>query len=641
MSQTRRLAAILAADVVGYSRLMGADEEGTHERFKAHLRELLDPKIREHRGRIIKTTGDGVLAEFASVVDAVRCAGEIQRAMADRDLDLAEERRLRFRIGVNLGDVIADGDDIYGDGVNIAVRLEALAAPGSICVSGTVRDHIGDRLPYAFDDMGEQSVKNIARPVRVYALRLEAVADLPARSVQFEASRRGPTTFVAMAAAAAAVLVIAVIAWWLWPATRFSPSATVASAPAAIGQPLVAPRLSIVVLPFANLSDEREQQYFVDGITEDLTTDLSRIWGMLVISRNTAFTYKDKPVNAKQIGRELGVRYVLEGSVQRSAKQVRVNAQLIDAETAAHLWAERFERDIGDLSALQNEIIGRIANALSLALVGAEAARPTANPDALDYILRGRAAFNKPASRDNLAEAIGLFERALALDPRSAEAQSNLALTLAGRVAEGMSDTAAADLARAEGLVGQALVAAPSNPLAHFAKGQLLRVQGRCEDAIPEFETYIASNRNSAGAIGFLGHCKLMTGSIEEMIPAQEQAMRLSPRDPYIANIYWRIGVAYLLQSRTDEAIVWLEKGRSANPARPWVHAWLAAAYALKGETERAAAELAEARRLRGEGSYASIARMAATGYWGVPKVRALFEATYLAGLHKAGVPEE
>ena len=643
MSQTRRLAAILAADVAGYSRLMGADEEGTHERLQAHLRELVNPKIGEHRGRIVKNTGDGLLAEFASVVDAVRCGVEVQQEMAERNAAIPLDNRIDFRIGINLGDVIVEEHDIFGDGVNVAARLEALAEPGGICVSGTVRDQVRDKLPYALDDMGEQSVKNIARPVRVYALRPEAVADLPARNVQFEAPRRRPTTHVAMAAGAAATLVIGVIAWWLWSATRSSPTPPVAVAATAtsIPQPLVAPRLSIVVLPFANLSDDREQQYFVDGVTEDLTTDLSRIADSFVISRNSAFTYKDKPVNAKQIGRELGVRYVLEGSVQRSAKQVRVNAQLIDAETAAHLWAERFERDIGDLSALQNEIIGRIANALSLALVGAEAARPTANPDALDYILRGRAAFNKPASRDNLAEAIGLFERALALDPRSAEAQSNLALTLAGRVAEGMSDTAAADLARAEGLVGQALVAAPSNPLAHFAKGQLLRVQGRCEDAIPEFETYIASNRNSAGAIGFLGHCKLMTGSIEEMIPAQEQAMRLSPRDPYIANIYWRIGVAYLLQSRTDEAIVWLEKGRSANPARPWVHAWLAAAYALKGETERAAAELAEARRLRGEGSYASIARMAATGYWGVPKVRALFEATYLAGLHKAGVPEE
>jgi adenylate cyclase len=268
---TRRLAAILAADVVGYSRLMGADEEGTHERFKSHLHELIDPKIREHHGRIVKTTGDGVLAEFGSVVDAVRCAGEIQRAMTERDLDLAEERRLRFRIGINVGDVIADGGDIYGDGVNIAVRLEGLADPGGICISGTVRDHIGDRLPYAFEDMGEQSVKNIARPVRVYTLRPEGLAGLPTASVSSAAS----------------------------------------SSP-----PVAVPRLSIVVLPFTNLSDDREQQYLADGITEDLTTDLSRIAGMLVISRNTAFTYPNKSIDTRQIGRELGVRYVLEGRLR-------------------------------------------------------------------------------------------------------------------------------------------------------------------------------------------------------------------------------------------------------------------------------------------------------------------------------------
>jgi adenylate cyclase len=325
---TRRLAAILAADVAGYSRLMGADEEGTHERFKAHLVELVDPKIREHHGRIVKTTGDGVLAEFASVVDAVRCAGEIQRAMADRDLDLAEERRLQFRIGVNLGDVIADGGDIYGDGVNIAARLEGLAAPGSVCVSGTVRDHIGDRLPYAFEDMGEQSVKNIARPVRVYALRPEGMAGSPTASA----------------------------------------SSTTSSSP-----PVAAPRLSIVVLPFTNLSDDREQQYFADGITEDLTTDVSRLADMSVISRNTAFTYKNKPVDTKQIGRELSVRYVLEGSVRRSGNQLRINAQLIDAETDAHLWAERFDGDTSDLFALQDEITSRIAVALDLELIAVEA----------------------------------------------------------------------------------------------------------------------------------------------------------------------------------------------------------------------------------------------------------------------------
>src|SRR5215467_13100346 len=427
---TRRLAAILAADVVGYSRLMGADEEGTHERFKTHLRELIDPKIREHYGRIVKTTGDGVLAEFASVVEAVRCAAEIQHKMADRDQDLAEERRLRLRIGVNLGDVIADGGDIYGDGVNIAVRLEGLAMPGGVWVSGTVRDHIGDRLPYAFEDMGEQSVKNIARPMRVYALRVEDGPSLPTTTV----------------------------------------SSTTSSPP-----PVAAPRLSIVVLPFTNLSGDPEQQYFADGITEDLTTDLSRIADMSVISRNTAFTYRGKRVDTKQIGRELGVRYVLEGSVRRSGNQLRVNAQLVDAATDAHPWAERFDRDTGDLFALQNEITGRLANALGVELIAAEAARPTDNLDALDYILRGRAAIVKPPSRDNYVQVIGLFERALALDPQSIEAHGWLARVLATRVLNAMADSPPDDLARAERLVDQALKASPRSPLAHFAKGHVLR----------------------------------------------------------------------------------------------------------------------------------------------------------------------
>src|SRR5216684_2950200 len=314
MAATRRLTAILAADVAGYSRLMNVDEEGIHERLRAHFDQLINPKIAGHHGRIVKTTGDGMLAEFASVVDAMRCAAEVQRGMIDRDADVTDDQRIRFRIGINLGDVVVEGEDIFGDGVNVAARLEALAEPGGICISGTVHDQIRDRLALPFEDMGEQSVKNIARPVRVYALRPAAVAALPAAN---------------------------------------APLATPNS------QPAVAPRLSIVVLPFANLSSDPEQQYFADGITEDLTTDLSRIEGSFVISRNTAFTYRDKPVNTKQIGRELGVRYVLEGSVRRSGKQVRVNAELIDAETDAHMWAERFERDTGDLFALQNEITSR------------------------------------------------------------------------------------------------------------------------------------------------------------------------------------------------------------------------------------------------------------------------------------------
>jgi TolB-like protein/Tfp pilus assembly protein PilF len=327
-----------------------------------------------------------------------------------------------------------------------------------------------------------------------------------------------------------------------------------------------APRLSIVVLPFTNLSDDREQQYFADGVTADLTNDLSQIADSFVISRNTAFTYKDKPVNAKQIGRELGVRYVLEGGVQRSGKQVRVNAQLIDAATDGHVWAERFERDIGDLFAVQNEITSGIAVALNVALIGAEAARPTANPDALDYILRRRAALSNPLSPNNFAELISLFEHALALDPQSAEAQSYLANVLASRVMNEMSDSAAADIERAEGLVRPALAASPRNPQAHFAKGQVLRAQHRFEEAIPEFETAIALNRNWPLAIASLGWCKFLTGSIEEAIPLHEQAIRLSPRDHLIGIWYQRIGFAHLLQSRTDEAIAWLEKARSANP---------------------------------------------------------------------------
>jgi len=596
MASTRRLTAILAADVAGYSRLMGADEEGTHERLKAHLRELVDPKVKGHQGRIVKNTGDGMLVEFASVVDAVRCAAEVQRGMVDRDAELPEERRIKFRIGINLGDVIADGGDIFGDGVNVAARLEALAEPGGICVSRTVHGQIRDKLSFQFEDLGEQGVKNIARPVRVYALGREAVADLPAARVP--------------------------------PASSTS-------------QPLAAPRLSIVVLPFTNLSDDREQQYFADGITEDLTTDLSRLENMFVISRNTAFTYSDKPVDTKQIGRELGVHYVLVGSVRRSGNQVRVSAQLIDAATDAHLWAERFDRDTGDLFALQSEITSRLANALGVELIAAEAARPTERLDALDYILRGRAVLLKPRTPDTYAEAIGLYERALALDPQSVDAQSRLAGSLAGRVLDLMSDSAAVDLTRAEGLVAQTLAASPRSAYAHYVKGSVLRAQNRWQEALPECETALALNPNLVGALSGLGWCKLYAGSVDEVIPLVEQAIRLSPRDPGIGNWYLAIGTVHLLQSRAGEAIVWLEKARSAMPAASFHHSRLASAYALRGDSERAAAELAQARRMSGDDRFSSIARLKAIANFGAPKTRALFEATYFAGLRKAGVPEE
>jgi len=400
------------------------------------------------------------------------------------------------------------------------------------------------------------------------------------------------------------------------------------------------PRLSIVVLPFTNFSDDREQQYFADGVTDDLTADLSRLPDMFVISRNTASTYKARPVDTRQIGRELGARYVLEGSVRRSGSRIRISTQLIDAETDAHLWAERFDRDTKDLLAVQDEITSRIVIALNLELTSRDAARLTQNLDALDYILRGRAAFSKPRTCNSFVAIIRLFERALSLDPRSVEAQSALALALTDRVLHAMSDSAAADLAHAEELVGQALATSPHNLSAHYAKGQVLRAYGRPDEAIPEYETAIALNRNWVVAHAALGACKLSTGSIKEAIPLIERAIRLSPRDPYIGNWYWHIGKAHLVQSHIDEAILWLEKARCANSGLSFVHAYLASAYALKAETERAAAELADARRLSRGDRYSNIARLKAVGHFGVPKIRALYEATYFAGLRKAGMPE-
>jgi TolB-like protein/tetratricopeptide (TPR) repeat protein len=591
MAATRRLAAVLAADAVGYSRLIGADEQGTLDGLRAIRAEIVDPSVAAHNGRIVKTTGDGFLAEFGSTVDALRCASDIQAQMPERNAAIAPDARLEFRIGIHQGDIVVEDDgDIFGDGVNIAGRLEALAEPGGICVSARVQEDAAGKLDLAFRDLGERQLKNIARAVRAYAIEVGVVrsSGLPATS---------------------------------------------------------APRLSIVVLPLTNLNNDPEQQYFADAITEDLTTDLSRIPGMLVISRNTAFTYRDKPTHTKQIGRELGVRYVLEGSVRRSDNQVRVNAQLIEAETDAHVWAERFTGDLGDLFALQDEITSRIAIALDQAMVRAEAARPTSKPDALDYVFRGRAALAKSRTRDSSAEAIGWFERALALDPRSVEAQLWLVRALTGRVLDGMSSTEAADIARAEDLLRQSFAVSPDTAFAHYAKGNLLRAQRRFADAIPEYETAIALDRNSAASFANLGRWKLFTGALAEAIPMVEQAIRLSPRDAGLGVWYLLIGTTHLLQSRTDEAISWLEKARTANPAHPGVHDRVAAAYGLIGETERAAAELAEARRLSGDPDrFSSVSRLKASAllYSSMaPKVRALYEATVVAGLRKAGMPED
>ena len=620
----RKLAAIFAADVAEYSRLMGVDEVGTLRRLQAY-RVILDQLVAVHHGRIFNTAGDSVIADFASAVDAVECAVAVQQAIARENANRAPEEQMRFRIGVHVGDVIVEGSNLYGDSVNIAARLEALAEPGGVCLSGAVRDQIGSRLPVAFTTLGEQRVKNIAEPVRAFK-----VDENFGHSSASTSTRRwwGGHLVPGLAAVVVLALIAAGAVFWL----HNGPAVTQNE------QPSPAPRLSMVVLPFTNLSNDPNQEYFADGITDDLTTDLSRIAGSLVIARNTAFSYKGKAVDAKKIGRELGVRYVLEGSVQRSDKEVRVNVQLVDAENDRQLWAERFDRNLGDLFALQNEITERIARALQTQLAIAEASRPIAHPDALDYILRGRAELTKPISHETYDEAVRDFETATALDPHAVDAHAWLAIVLAVRVLDELSDFPSVDLHRAGELADKALAETPNSPLAHAAKAQVLRAEGRCAEAIPEYETSIALDRSRAPLYAHVGWCKFLTGSVDAVLPYLEQAIRLSPHEPGIAVWHGRVGVAKLLQSQTDEALIWLEKARSENPRIPFVHAYLAAAYALKGDAERAHKELAEAKQL--SPSYASLAQVKKSTWYDNPKIRGFAEATYFPGLRSAGMPE-
>ena len=593
----RKLVAVLYADMVGYSRLIGLDDAGTLQRLRALRSQLMDPAIEKHGGRIVQTGGDSLLIVFDSIDGAVRCAVKVQQQVPIHDGEQPPNRAIRFRIGINIGDAIADGTDLHGDAVNVAVRLQAECPPGGICVTRPVRDHVHGRLGLEFEELGSLTLKNIARPVEAFVVRLRAEGTRPNLSV-----------------------------------------ASISSA-SSTPEPRVAPRLSIVVLPFSNLDHKPDKEYFADGITEDVTTDLSRIAHMTVISRNTAFTYKGKAVATKQIGRELGVRYVLEGSIRHSDNQVRVNAQLIDAETDSHLWAERFDRSAEDLFALQDEITNWIAKALNVELAAAEAARPVEDLDALDCILRGRAAANKSRSLATLDEAIRWYERALAFDPASTEAQTQLAAALAYRIQDFVPESSDADIERAERLARQALMSSPRSARTHHSMAEVLRTQRRYAEAISQYEAALALDRNFVGALAAMGRCKTYIGPVDDAILAQERAIRLSPRDPGLWHWYFRIGEAHLLQSRVDQAIHWLEKARSGGPAMWYVHAWLAAACAHKGDLVRARAELAAAMALQGSGFERGIGHIAERFL--APEIRARFEATILAGIRRAGLPEK
>jgi adenylate cyclase len=639
----RHLAAILAADVAGYARLMSEDEAGTLAELRAWRHQIADPRIRQRHGRIIKSTGDGFLVEFSSVVDAVRCAVEMQRDMAARNAGISADRRLEFRVGINLGDIVAEDHDIFGDGVNVAARLEALAEPAGICVSSSVRDQVHDKLPYLFEDRGEQQVKNIARPVRVYALSPQAIAE-----TELVAAPRRRRVRVVPFIGVLIVLTVAVFAGvggWLWSHGRLAgetPSpATVAAR--VTPSPAAVPRLSIVVLPFENLSHDPDQDYFADTITEDLTTDLSRIAGSFVIARNTAFTYKGIAVDVKQLGRDLGVHYVLEGSVRRIANQVQVDVQLIDAETGAQVWADRFETTMRDLAETQSEITGRLARTLNLQLVQAVGRQiereKTTDPDAQDLIMRGWAVYQRGQTSANRDDARQLFERALKIDPNSYEAKLGIASVLMVGLANG-SDQPEEDEAEAEKLLNELLDRDPNRSQLHSMIALLRRVQNRLPESRIEYERAIQLDPNNAAAIGQLGVTLIYLGDPAAAIPLEEKRIALNPNDPNVALAYWSLGLAHLLQNQIPQAIDWLTKARAANPRIYYIDLDLAAALALNGDLAGAREALEASFKLKPDIN--SMERQRARwAYTNNPAYRALAEKTVDVGLRKAGMPEE
>jgi len=622
------------ADVVGYSRLAGADEDRTLARLRGLRSDLIDPAIAAHRGRIVKRTGDGSIIEFRSMVDAVRCAIEVQTGMVERNAGVSEDRRIQFRIGVHLGDVVEESDgDLMGDGVNVAARLEGVCEPGGVCLSEDAYRQVKSRLELQVTDLGPQSLKNIAEPVRAYLLRQGATASR--KSSQPATKTRGVwARWPALAAALALALLAAGTFGWR---AGFAPRFMAASVDDKLAN---APRLSIVVLPFENLSGDKEEDYFADGITDDLTTDLSHLADSFVISRGTAFTYKGKPVDAKEIGRDLGVRYLLEGSVRRSNDKIEVNAQLISTETGAHVWADRFEGERSRLGELQVAFVSRLANSLGVELVKAEALRAIRerpnDPDAVDLSMRGWAEAFRPYSQSSNNAAIGLFERALAIDPHLVPAMVGLPWTLWHRTEQLHSSDPKSDIARAEDWAERAVVADPGNSAAHMAKALVLFAKRQWSQAIAEPDAAIADDPNNAEAHAARSFWKLYLGRAEEGFSGLETALRLSPRDPRVP--LWQANVCYLHNylAQWEQAIEWCEKAVASAPENlfAWVH--LAAANAWAGHDKQAREALAQLQKVYP--SY-TVQSYAGTHYSDNLTFNAQ-RARILEGLRKAGLPE-
>jgi len=574
----RRLAAILAADVAGYSRLMSVDEEDTLARLKAHLAELIDPKIIEHRGRVVRIAGDGILVEFSSVVSAVRCAIEIQQGMIARNADIPVDKKIEFRVGVNLGDIIIDGDDIHGDGVNIAARLESIAEPNGVCISEASHQQVRDKLDVGFDDIGEQQLKNIARPVRVY---------------------------------------------------RISSSGT----PAAAQPPLALPdKPSIAVLPFQNMSGDPDQEYFADGITEDITTALSRLRWFFVIARNSSSTYKGKVFDVRLIARELGVRYVLEGSVRKGGDRLRITVQLIDAVTGNHIWAQRYDREVADIFELQDEITSNVVATIEPQLYAAEDFRAMRKPperlDAWDCVARALALIMK-MSKDENARAQELLSKAIAIDASYARAYSLLAF--AGSLAYSWGwEPSEGGLAQAWEIAQKAVRLDVDDPWAHLALGHLHRQRRELLEAVAEFQNALAHNPNFAFAHTHLGLALCFLGRCEDALREIDTAERLSPRDLQAGLNSIARAIACFIDGRYREGIDFARKAVRQNPDTAGAHHMVVVNCALAGEVEAAGAALQTLKRLE---SGLSLEKLDMAVYVRDEDRRRYFEAFRLAGL--------
>ena len=533
----RRLAAIFAADVAGYSRLIGADEEGTLERFNAHRRELIDPKIAEHQGRIVKTTGDGLLVEFASPVRAVRCAIEMQQGMADRNAALPQDRRIEFRIGINLCDVIVEGDDIYGDGVNVAARLEGIAEPGTVYVSRAMRDFVRDKPDIVLEDLGERELKNIAAPVRVFRIGPPALPEGVSRA----------------------------------------------------GTLPVPNKPSIAVLPFANMSSDVEQEYFSDGITEDLITDLSKVSGLFVIARNSSFAYKNRSVKVQDIAQDLGVRFVLEGSIRKAGNRVRITAQLIDAANGGHLWAERFDRDLTDIFSMQDEVVEKIVAALAVTLTQNEEQRlhrrGTSNVQAYELWLRARESFSR-TTREAVEEAKALHRKAIEVDPHFAAPHAGLALAVISQYASGWVADPVQALDEAERWARRALELDPQEPVSHMALGNVLLWRREHDAAIAEFHRMTAIDPNFAQGHMATGFGQVYAGQPAGALEAFAVAMRLDPLYPAIMLHF--VAQAHFALGNYEAAVTLLKERIARNPATDSSRMLLAACYGHLGRIDEA-----------------------------------------------------